>query len=89
MTDETADVVGQAAEAEPATNVKTPRETLADVTNAKLTRNKGNDAAADGKARAPPVKKQRGPPEDGVASKTKVMVANLPYDLREDKVSHR
>jgi hypothetical protein len=36
------------------------------------------------KERAP--RKQRGPPEDGIASKTKVMVANLPYDLREDKV---
>jgi hypothetical protein len=35
--------------------------------------------------RAP--RKQRGPPEDGIPSKTKVMVANLPYDLREDKVS--
>lgn len=30
--------------------------------------------------------KQRGPPEDGIPSKTKVMVANLPYDLTEDKV---
>ena len=31
--------------------------------------------------------KQRGPPEDGIASTTKVMVANLPYDLTEEKVS--
>lgn len=31
-------------------------------------------------------RKQRGPPEDGVASKTKVMVANLPYDLKEEKL---
>lgn len=31
-------------------------------------------------------RKQRGPPEDGVPSKTKIMVANLPYDLREEKV---
>jgi RNA recognition motif-containing protein len=31
-------------------------------------------------------RKQRGPPEDGIPSKTKVMVANLPYDLREDKL---
>ncbi|KAJ6146766.1 hypothetical protein N7497_008748 [Penicillium chrysogenum] len=30
--------------------------------------------------------KQRGPPEDGIPSKTKVMVANLPYDLTEDKL---
>ncbi|KAI1912125.1 hypothetical protein LOZ61_003475 [Ophidiomyces ophidiicola] len=31
-------------------------------------------------------RKQRGPPEDGIPSKTKVMVANLPYDLSEDKL---
>ncbi|RDI80863.1 hypothetical protein Vi05172_g9185 [Venturia inaequalis] len=36
--------------------------------------------------REPRERKQRGPPEDGVASKTKVMVANLPYDLREEKL---
>jgi len=36
------------------------------------------------KERAP--RKQRGPPEDGIASKTKVMVANLPYDLDENKL---
>lgn len=43
-------------------------------------------AKADTKARAPRPPKQRGPPEDGIASTTKVMVANLPYDLREEKV---
>ncbi|KAI5811286.1 hypothetical protein DFH27DRAFT_460815, partial [Peziza echinospora] len=31
-------------------------------------------------------RKKRGPPEDGVPSKTKVMVANLPYELTEDKL---
>ena len=35
---------------------------------------------------APRPRKQRGPPEDGIPSKTKVMVANLPYDLSEEKV---
>lgn len=45
------------------------------------------DPAKDSKPRAPRERKQRGPPEDGVPSKTKVMVANLPYDLSEDKVS--
>ncbi|MCJ1280357.1 hypothetical protein MMC21_008184 [Puttea exsequens] len=30
--------------------------------------------------------RQRGPPEDGVPSKNKVMVANLPYDLSEEKL---
>lgn len=32
-------------------------------------------------------RRERGPPADGVPSKTKVMVANLPYDLTEEKVS--
>ncbi|KAF2763464.1 RNP domain-containing protein [Pseudovirgaria hyperparasitica] len=36
-------------------------------------------------AKTPVPRKQRGPPEDGVPSKTKVMVANLPYDLTEEK----
>ncbi|KAI9751136.1 MAG: hypothetical protein M4579_006188 [Chaenotheca gracillima] len=40
----------------------------------------------ENKPRVPRERKQRGPPEDGVPSKTKVMVANLPYDLREDKL---
>lgn len=43
--------------------------------------------AKEAKARAPRAPRQRGPPEDGVASKTKVMVANLPYDLTEEKAS--
>lgn len=30
--------------------------------------------------------RQRGPPSDGVPSKTKVMVANLPYDIQEEKL---
>lgn len=45
------------------------------------------EAGADGKGAARP-RKQRGPPEDGVPSKTKIMVANLPYDLGEEKVSN-
>lgn len=43
-------------------------------------------AAEDEKPRAPRERKQRGPPEDGIASKVKVMVANLPYDLSEEKL---
>lgn len=58
----------------------TPEGTpLADVTN------EPGDAPKDAKSR-PRVQKQRGPPEDGIPSKTKVMVANLPYDLSEEKV---
>lgn len=44
------------------------------------------ESAAKDKSRAPRPQKQRGPPEDGIPSKTKVMVANLPYDLNEEKV---
>lgn len=52
--------------------------------------NETNTAAAtetpkETKPRGRP-QKQRGPPEDGIPSKTKVMVANLPYDLSEEKV---
>ena len=38
------------------------------------------------KPRTPRQPRQRGPPEDGIPSKNKVMVANLPYDLSEEKV---
>ncbi|QSZ32208.1 hypothetical protein DSL72_001780 [Monilinia vaccinii-corymbosi] len=31
-------------------------------------------------------RRERGPPADGIPSKNKVMVANLPYDLHEDKL---
>ncbi|UPX21065.1 uncharacterized protein EKO05_0011270 [Ascochyta rabiei] len=44
-----------------------------------------NDSAAK-QTSVPRERKQRGPPEDGVPSKTKVMVANLPYDLKEDRL---
>ncbi|KAJ5134679.1 ATPase of 26S proteasome regulatory subunit 4 [Penicillium atrosanguineum] len=46
----------------------------------------GDEGKQQGKARAARPQKQRGPPEDGIPSKTKVMVANLPYDLTEDKL---
>lgn len=66
---------------------------LTETTNEALSAEKGAegtmtvDPAKDSRARAPRERKQRGPPEDGVPSKTKVMVANLPYDLSEDRVS--
>jgi len=47
--------------------------------------NKATDTT-DSKTRAPRPPKQRGPPEDGIPSTTKVMVANLPYDLSEEKL---
>lgn len=59
---------------------------LAETTNGANTE-KAAEGTTDGKPRtAPRQPRQRGPPEDGVPSKNKVMVANLPYDLSEDKV---
>ena len=51
----------------------------------------GGDAAATKEQkprvpREPRQPRQRGPPEDGISSKNKIMVANLPYDLSEEKV---
>ena len=66
------------------TNVPGQVAPLTETTNEALTAKKGADKAD--KAAAPRERKQRGPPEDGVPSKTKVMVANLPYDLKEDRV---
>lgn len=45
-----------------------------------------NESDNKDKTRTPRPPKQRGPPEDGIPSKTKVMVANLPYDLNEEKL---
>ncbi|KAJ5223524.1 hypothetical protein N7468_008066 [Penicillium chermesinum] len=60
------------AKEEPATNENEPVST---------------EATKQAKPRAAArAQKQRGPPEDGIPSKTKVMVANLPYDLTEDKL---
>ena len=47
-----------------------------------------NEGTKEQKPRAPRQPRQRGPPEDGIPSKTKIMVANLPYDYSEDKVRH-
>lgn len=48
-----------------------------------------NEAEVPEAAAPRPPRKQRGPPEDGVPSKTKIMVANLPYDLGEEKVGRK
>jgi RNA recognition motif-containing protein len=69
------------------TNVPGQAAPLTETTNEALTATTGEDGiTVDGKANANRPRKQRGPPEDGVPSKTKIMVANLPYDLREEKV---
>lgn len=50
-----------------------------------------NAADKNGKHKTQPKaqreRRERGPPADGIPSKNKVMVANLPYDLTEEKVS--
>lgn len=70
-----ADADDAAAAAEP--------EALKDVTNEAT----GDKDGKLGKAQARPrERRERGPPADGIPSKTKVMVANLPYDLTEEKL---
>jgi hypothetical protein len=44
------------------------------------------DVSAGDDAKAQRARRERGPPADGIPSKIKVMVANLPYDLTEEKV---
>lgn len=74
------------------TNVPGQVDPLTSTTNEALSAQPGEagsitvDPSKDGKNNATRPRKQRGPPEDGVPSKTKIMVANLPYDLREEKV---
>ncbi|KAF2456438.1 hypothetical protein BDY21DRAFT_372537 [Lineolata rhizophorae] len=74
-------------EASAPSNVPGQVVPLTETTNEALTADKGthDTVTPKGKPHTPP-RKQRGPPEDGVPSKTKVMVANLPYDLREEKL---
>ncbi|KAF2721727.1 RNA-binding domain-containing protein [Polychaeton citri CBS 116435] len=68
------------------TNVPGQAAGLTDTTNEALTTEPGTEGDLSGKSKAQRPRKQRGPPEDGVASKTKIMVANLPYDLSEEKL---
>ena len=56
---------------------------LTDSTNKTIDATTASAKGSKGTPRAP---RQRGPPEDGVPSKNKVMVANLPYDLKEEKL---
>ena len=72
------------------TNVPGQVLPLTETTNEALTATTGEEGISvddAGKTNANRPRKQRGPPEDGVPSKTKIMVANLPYDLREEKAS--
>ncbi|KAK0746549.1 hypothetical protein B0T18DRAFT_429495 [Schizothecium vesticola] len=61
-------------------------EPLKDITNENHSdKNKGAKGDKT-QARLPRERRERGPPADGIPSKNKVMVANLPYDLTEDKL---
>lgn len=74
------------------TNVPGQAAPLTATTNEALTGEPGQDgtitldAKKTDKTDATRPRKQRGPPEDGVPSKTKIMVANLPYDLSEERL---
>ncbi|KAL0944336.1 rnp domain protein [Colletotrichum truncatum] len=76
---------GAAAPAEAAADVPPTSEVLplTDATNKNTDAGKTEKPAQN---RAPRERRERGPPADGIASKTKVMVANLPYDLTEEKL---
>ncbi|KAK4230099.1 hypothetical protein QBC38DRAFT_358081 [Podospora fimiseda] len=54
---------------------------LKDITNEAQTDKSGKSQPRQARER-----RERGPPADGIPSKTKVMVANLPYDLTEEKL---
>ena len=66
-------------------DANTEVQPLQDITNKNATTDKAEKTSKN-QARAPRERRERGPPADGIASKTKVMVANLPYDLTEEKV---
>jgi hypothetical protein len=72
------------------TNVPGQVAPLTTTTNEALTAGPGEEGISPdggkGKPKVRQPRKQRGPPEDGIPSKNKIMVANLPYDLREEKV---
>ncbi|KAI4197582.1 MAG: hypothetical protein LQ350_005815 [Teloschistes chrysophthalmus] len=72
--------------ADGATNVPGQVLPLTETTNDSAAAEQPAENGADTKPRTPRQPRQRGPPEDGIPSKNKVMVANLPYDLSEEKL---
>ncbi|PTB45817.1 hypothetical protein M441DRAFT_325793 [Trichoderma asperellum CBS 433.97] len=69
---------------EAAEGEATQAEPLKDITNTASEENK--DDKKKNQNRPQRERRERGPPADGIPSKTKVMVANLPYDLTEEKL---
>lgn len=60
-------------------------EPLADTTNEAAPATNGDEKPVPAAVQKP-AQRPRGPPEDGIPSSTKVMVANLPYEMSEDKL---
>ncbi|KAG5926689.1 hypothetical protein E4U42_003032 [Claviceps africana] len=58
---------------------------LKDITN-QIQNKTDSNMKTKNQARPQRERRERGPPADGIPSKTKVMVANLPYDLTEEKL---
>lgn len=82
---------GQANESEEQpTNVPGQVLPLTETTNISADATAATDSGKEEKKKnenkEPKQPKKRGPPENGVPSKTKVMVANLPYELSEEKL---
>ena len=75
-------VAAPAAPAEVAATTEV--QPLQDITNKDVDADKIDKKTTQ--ARPPRERRERGPPADGIPSKNKVMVANLPYDLTEEKV---
>ncbi|PKS09051.1 hypothetical protein jhhlp_003664 [Lomentospora prolificans] len=76
-----AEGAGAAAGTTDANAVAAEAQPLADITNKET-----SDQDAKNQNRPQRERRERGPPADGIASKTKVMVANLPYELTEEKL---
>lgn len=81
---------GQANGEELPTNVPGQVLPLTETTNitadATAVTDSGKEDKKKNENKEPKQPKKRGPPENGVPSKTKVMVANLPYELSEEKL---
>jgi hypothetical protein len=78
---------GEEEKAAAPTNVPGQVLPLVESTNVKAETTEGVPAEKKEGTQQPfKPKKKRGPPENGVPSSTKIMVANLPYELSEEKV---
>lgn len=74
------------APAAPAAVADSEVKPLSDITNKNSEADK-EEKAGKKEPRQPRERRERGPPADGIPSKNKVMVANLPYDMTEARVS--